>query len=256
MGIQRENEMKARAYCTSIFQAIFYAILLSGVLSCGSGRGIMKDIHLHKNLEVWRSPDLEKIEIKRIAILPFVSPRHEAGKEIPDEILCSFCGHPIVEHKDFSEAGERLAVYLYEEIHQRAAYETVPLEQVIVTLNLEQETRDPYTDIGFLKKIGSQLGVDSVVVGEVLEIKERVGANYSVVTPASVSFRIKMIRVMDGMEYYRASFYETQKPLSEEPQRLFNWSKIRLRWQTAEQLSRAGMRDVAASFPGIQKKAR
>jgi hypothetical protein len=247
------NGMNLMTCRTCIFQTIFCMALLSGLLSCGTGKEIVREIHFQKNLEVWRSPDMKKVEIKRVAILPFVSSSAKASEEHAEDTVCSFCGHPIQEHKDFSKAGERLASYLYEEIHQKVAYETIPLEQVFVTLNLEQGTQDPYSDVVFLKKIGNQLGVDSVVVGEVIEIKERVGGNYSVVTPASVTFRIKMIRVIDGMEFYRASFHETQKPLSEEPERLFKWSKVRLRWQTADQLSRAGMRDVAASFPGFMK---
>ncbi len=223
-------------------------LLASLFLSCGTGKKLVKDIHLHKNLQVWQAPELNVTQIRRIAILPFVS--HKAVvEEEESEVLCSFCGLPVQEHKDFSRAGERLAEYLYEEMKGSAPYEIVPLEKVFSYPSLQEEARD----IRFFMEFGERLGVDTVVVGEVLRIKEREGTDYSVKNPASVAFRLKMVRVRDGMELYRASYDETQKPLSEEPQRLFKWSKVRFHWQTAEQLVRSGMREVAESFPGVIK---
>jgi hypothetical protein len=229
-------------------QAILLVLLSSLFLSCGTGRKLVDDIHLHKNLQVWQAPALDVTQIRKIAILPFVS--HKAVvKEERSEVPCSFCGHPVREHKDYSRAGERLAEYLYEDMKKSGSYEIVPLEEVFSDPSLQEEARD----IRFFMEFGERLGADAVVVGEILRIEEREGTNYSVKSPASVAFRLKMVRVRDGMELYRASYDETQKPLSEEPQRLFKWSKVRFYWQTAEQLVRSGMREVAESFPGMIK---
>lgn len=224
-------------------------VLSTLLLSCGTGKQVMKDIRIRKNLEVRKAPASQKTPLKRIAVLPFVSPRFQAEEGAPD-VVCSFCGRPLQEHKDFSRAGERLAEYLYDGIRERSTYEIVPLEEVFSNLSFQEESPDPFTDVHFLMEFGKQLGVDALVVGEIIRIKEREGGDYSVLAPASVAFRVKMVRVKDGVELYRVLFDETQKPLSEEPQRLFHWSKIRFRWQTADQLSRAGMRQVAESFPG------
>ena len=151
-------------------------------------------------------------------------------------------------------AAERLAEYLYQEMAKRTlTYELVPLEEVFSALSLQEKKVKPLSDVRFAMDFGRKLGVDAVVIGEVLRIRERQGENYSVLEPASVSFKMKMIRVVDGVALYKGLFDETQKPLSEEPERLFRWSKIRFRWQTAEELSRAGMQEAARSFPGVEK---
>ncbi len=229
-------------------QAILLVLLSSLFMSCGAGRKLVDDIHLHKNLQVWQAPELDVTQIRKIAILPFTSHK-TAAEEEGSKVPCSFCGLPVQEHKDFSRAGERLAEYLYEEMKRSGPYEIVPLEEVFSDPSLQEEGRD----IRFLMEFGVRSGVDAVVVGEVLRIKEREGTDYSVKSPASVAFRLKMVRVRDGMELYRASYDETQRPLSEEPQRLFKWSKVRFHWQTAEQLVRSGIREVAESFPGVTK---
>jgi len=125
------------------------------------------------------------------------------------------------------------------------------LDQAFSIFHLQKGAKDIYNDIQLIMELGKKLGVDAVVVGEVLRIHERVGGNYSIVSPASVAFRLKMIQVQDGMEFYKVLYDETQKPLSEEPQRLFHWSKIRFRWLTADQLTRAGIHESVMTFPGV-----
>lgn len=237
-----------------LFCQLFFLLFVCCIVSsCRAGKEVVKEIKFQKNLEVWVIPDFEKAGIKRLAILPFESPVFSSVK-IDVEGTCSFCGHPLEEHKDFSMAAERLAEYLYQEMAKRTlTYELVPLEEVFSALSLQEKKVKPFSDVRFAMDFGRKLGVDAVVIGEVLRIRERQGENYSVLEPASVSFKMKMIRVVDGVALYKGLFDETQKPLSEEPERLFRWSKIRFRWQTAEELSRAGMQEAARSFPGVEK---
>jgi hypothetical protein len=235
----------------AVYPVVLCFLLLTGTLSaCRTGKELVKDINLKRNFKAWESPDLAKTQIRRVAILPFIS--HDLGHPAPEGegVVCSFCGRPVSEHKDFSKAGERLALYLYEALLPISSYKLIPMEKVVSTLNVEGRPRDTLTKISALKEIGKELDVDALVTGEILRISERVGGNYSVITPASVSFRIVMIRVADGKELYRVLYDETQRPLSEEPELLFKPSKIRFRWQTADQLAHAGMREVAAVFPG------
>jgi hypothetical protein len=215
--------------------------------SCSMGRGEVRNIRLHKNMSVWKSPETDKAPIQRVVILPFATHALKPVHTGP-EAICSFCSMPFHEHRDFSAAGERLAEYLYNDMEQSAPFEMVPLGDVFGTFSLQNEKEDSLTSIPFLQTFGAKFGADAVVAGEVLRIRERQGTNYSVVAPASVAFRLKVIRVRDGVELYRISFDETQKPLSEEPERLFRWSRVRLRWQTADQLARAGVGEVAAVF--------
>lgn len=242
--------MHVHRFLIHIFRAVLMLTLSMVFLSCATGRGIMEDARLQKDLQPWYSPDIRKIRIERVAILPWDTPEvGQADKGL--DLVCSFCGHPISEHKDFSREGGLLAEYLYEDLKKSAPYEIVPLEQAYSMFNFQDKSGGIFNDIPFIMEMGNKLGVDAVVVGEVLRIHERAGGDYSIISPASVAFHLKMVRVQDGMEFYKVLYDETQKPLSEEPQRLFHWSRIRFRWLTADQLARAGIHEVSMTFPGV-----
>jgi len=237
---------------TDVRRIVFLGVLFLFLIpSCRTGRELVREMKLTPYVRVWRSIELEKTKINRIAILPMTSlPVRKGGREGGD-LLCSFCGNPVVEHHDFSKAGERISSYLSEALRKVAAYEIVPPGKVYATLTIEQVSPEGY-DAAFLKGLGKRFGVDALVVGEILKIHEREGENYSVVTPATISFRLTMVRVEDGRELFKVFYDETQRSLNEEPQRLFHPSRIRFRWQTAEELARAAIQEIVKTFPGVQ----
>lgn len=217
---------------------------------------MVKDISMEKNIQAWYSPELKKTSVRRIAILPFASPPLTHKVVVDQHAACSFCAAPLASHKDFSIAGERLAVYLYQAIPPGYSYETIPMERVLSSFYLEHGRHDYFGNTAFIQDMGRKLGVDAVVAGEVLRVTEREGGSYSVVNPSSVSFRMTMFRVQDGSELYKVLFDETQRPLSEQPERIFQWSKLRFRWLTADELAKSGMNRVAATLPGVQMNGR
>ncbi len=223
--------------------------LLAGFLgACATGPG-RDDMGLHKTLEVWTARDLDPKSLAAVAVLPFETP--PPPKHVEDHaLLCSFCGHPVTEHKDFSMAGDRLAINLYEALQRIVPYELIPPEKTLAELQLAHR-RDHFSDRAFLREFGRKLGADALVVSEILRVRERQGETYSVTEPASVSFRVTLIRASDGAELYRAVFDETQRPISEEPERLLRPGTLRFRWLTAEQLARTGIDRVARAFPGV-----
>ncbi len=223
--------------------------LLAGFLgACGASR-TRGEMGVRRSLAVWEARDLDPKSIGAVAVLPFES--SPPPKVVDDSaLLCSFCGHPVREHSDFSRAGERLAIDLYEALRKMAPYELVPPEKTLAELQLAHR-RDHFSDTDFLRDFGRKLGADAIVVGEILRIRERQGETYSVVAPASVAFRVTLVRAVDGAELYRAVFDETQRPISEEPERLLRPGTLRFRWLTAEQLARTGVERMARVFPGV-----
>lgn len=236
-----------------IRRIFFFGVILSLLLpSCRTGRELVEDMKLPRYAQVWRSVELGKTKIDSIAILPMTSlPIGKADRKGGDT-LCSFCGRPVAEHHDFSKAGERISSYLDEALSKVAPYKIVPQAKVYSMLTIDQVSPDRYEDMAFLKGLGRELGVDALVFGEILKIHEREGGNYSVVTPATISFRLTLVRVKDGRELFKVLYDETQRSLNEEPARLFHPFKIRFRWQTAEQLTRAAIQEVVKTFPGVQ----
>ena len=242
------KRMLCRPIWYQVFSAVLVVIFLSG---CFTGRELVGDVHLRQNLQVWRSPELQKTPVRTVAILPFASPPLSEKAVSTADGLCSFCGISMGEHKDFSKAGERLATYLYGGLSGVTSLDLAPMEMVYSRFQLEHGRHDFFDDVDFILGLGRGLGVEAVVAGEILRISEREGGDYAVVNPSSVSFRITMFRVKDGSELYRAVYDETQRPLSEQPERLLHPSKVRFRWLTADELAKAGMLDVAATFPGV-----
>ncbi|MDX1764398.1 MAG: hypothetical protein R3231_08770 [bacterium] len=236
--------------CPVWFRVLSVVFIVSHLSGCLTSRELVTDMRLHQNLQVWRSSELQKAPVGKLAIVPFASPPLTETVVSAGDGVCSFCGVSVAAHKDFAKAGERLATYLYGELFSMSSLELVPMEEVYSLFQLEHGRHDFFRDADFILSLGRRLGADAVVAGEVLRIKEREGGDYSVVNPSSVSFRITMFRVSDGSEIYRAVYDETQRPLSEQPERLLQPSKLRFRWLTADELAKGGMRDVAATFPG------
>lgn len=241
------KQISNRPVCFRTLSVVFFVVLLSG---CLTSRELVTDMRLHQNLQVWQSSDLKKISLNRVAILPFASPPLSEKAFPAGDMLCSFCGFSVAEHKDFSRAGERLAGYLYQGLSGASSFELVPMERVYSLFQLEHARHDFFGDVDFILSLGRELRADAVVAGEILRISERQGGDYSVVNPSSVSFRITMFRVNDGSELYRAVYDETQRPFSEQPERLLQPSKLRFRWLTADELAKTGMQDVVTAFPG------
>ncbi|NOY52017.1 MAG: hypothetical protein GXP58_00130 [Deltaproteobacteria bacterium] len=220
--------------------------------SCRMVRELMKGVELPRYMQVRRSPELKKTEIRSIAVLPMIAPPIAKADRQKEDLLCSFCGRPVAEHRNFREAGERISSYLYEDLRKVAPYRVISPEKVHLRLAVEKVPPERYRNLTFIKRFGRELGADVLVVGEVLRVRERRGGRYSVVEPASISFRLVLYRVKDGREIFSVDYDETQRPLNEEPQRFFHPSRIRFRWQTAEELARAAVKEVVKVFPGVQ----
>lgn len=98
--------------------------------------------------------------------------------------------------------------------------------------------------------IGRELGVDTVLVGEVTRWKEREGGALGAKEPASVAFQAFLLRADNGAMVWSTNFSKTQRPLSENVLEVENFLKGGATWQTSETLARLGVEEVMRTFPG------
>lgn len=105
-------------------------------------------------------------------------------------------------------------------------------------------------DLEVAALIGKDLGVDTVLVGEVTRWREREGGALGAKNPASVAFQAYLFRVDNGAMLWKTSFSKTQQPLSENVLEVENFLKGGATWQTSETLARLGVEEVLRTFPG------
>ncbi len=94
---------------------------------------------------------------------------------------------------------------------------------------------------------------DAVLLTTVQRYVEREGTEYSIISPASVSFDYKLVLAETGQTLCAGTFSETQKPLLEDMFQFFKKAKRGFKWLTAEALARDGVQQKLSGCPYLQK---
>ena len=89
--------------------------------------------------------------------------------------------------------------------------------------------------------IGRCMGVDLLVVPQLLEFREREGGDYGVINPARVVMDIFVVDVRNEALISRSRFDETQSALTSNLLEADKFFKRRGKWITAHDLAREGM---------------
>ena len=103
------------------------------------------------------------------------------------------------------------------------------------------------------RMVGEKMNCNGVLESTVRRFKERVGGRYSIETPASVAFAMRLISIDSGRVVWSAKFDESQKSVMEN---ILEWNKANTRgftWITAEELMREGIKSKFASSPYFSK---
>lgn len=105
-----------------------------------------------------------------------------------------------------------------------------------------------------LKKTGSELGADGIVIGYVYRYRERKGFAYGTDETASVGFDIHLMRVLDGTIVWRGIFDKKQRSLTEDVLQISSFFKDRGRFITAKELATEGIEAILEQFPGLKRE--
>lgn len=201
--------------------ALFFLLLLS----CSFGPG---------NLQSRHSADLETRRIRRIAVVPPSALRGEAP-------AARGAG---AEARTERDAAENLARFA------NAALAALPGWQIISESEMREvaHTVPPGVEAARMRQIGQMVHADAVLIGRVLRYRERVGDEWGARSPASVSFVLDLIDVRRGDVIWSARFDETQKALSENIFAIGEISQRGIRWLSADQLMREGVKKALAQL--------
>jgi len=191
-----------------------------------------------------------KPALRRIAVVPFqqIIPEEDNAKTV----RCPLCGAVFFTDK-YPEDAEKVVEGIF--IHwlgEHRKFNLIPPERVNGIYRRISAESFKTTLLEILKKVGSELEVDVIVVGYVYRYRERRGRSYSVEKPASVAFDIHLVRVSDGTLVWKGTFDRTQSSLLEDIFLISSFFKQRGRWATAKELTKEGMEKIMKTFPPSQ----
>jgi hypothetical protein len=192
--------------------------------ACGIGPGTFDSKYI---------TDLEARKIRRIAVFPLEALSGEEKARVP-----------------FSSGGfgDSPAALISRQLY--TALSQMPNWQIIS----DREVREmmplvpPGSPEARARRLGQLVYADAVISGRLLRFREREGEALGVKSPASVAFVLELWDVKRGDSIWTARFDETQKPLSENLFALGQVGSRGVRWLTAEELAREGVKKAVADL--------
>ncbi|MBN1930637.1 MAG: hypothetical protein JW786_03395 [Desulfobacterales bacterium] len=190
----------------------------------------------------------EPLKLNKILLFPFKDMYHLYGDNVV--FRCSLCDKVYMIGEVTEDAGDFLTEQLILSMKNFQGLELVlPSQAQAVMSDLSAGDQKDLPEKYLLIETGRILKTDAVLLGRVFRFKERVGTDYSVESPASVSFDMILINVADGRILWTGYFDETQRTLSENLFRFGTFLKRKGRWITAEQMAASAFEKIFKTFP-------
>jgi len=201
---------------------LFSALFL--LAACGIGPG---------TFDSKTTTDLEARKIRRIAVLPLEVLSGEEKARRPFSAGVS---------------GDSPAALISRQLYTTMSQ--IPNWQLIS----DREVREmmplvpPGSPEARVRRLGQLVYADAVISGRVLRYREREGEALGVKSPASVAFVLELWDVKRGDSIWTARFDETQRALSENLFALGQVGSRGVRWLTAEELAREGVKKAVGEL--------
>lgn len=182
---------------------------------------------------------------KSVAVMPFIKGRDP--KNLTHILSCPYEDFCYKNDELKPDANQIMTKMLQEKLTARLEGRVFPLKKVKqVYAELKYSKATP---LDMAEKLGSSLGVDYVVVGNIWRYKERLGSPWGVSKPASVAFSLYLVSIEKGETIWQESFNETQQSLSENLLKAPAFFKCGAKWLKARELARCGMEDLLKDSP-------
>ena len=190
--------------------------------------------------------------IEKIVILPFQDMASVYGEN--KDVRCPVCGKVFTTGTVSQEAADMLTEHLFTILNKRKDIQLIPSSNARgVMSDLLAGSQKELNERDLVIETGRALHADAVLAGYLYRFQKRIGTEYSVESPASVSFDIHLIRVMDGRVLWSGNFDETQQPLSDNLFRLGAFLQRKAKWVTANEMAISALDNMLKTFPGLKK---
>jgi len=191
-----------------------------------------------------------KVVFKRIAVVPFQAIRQEDADI--KTVRCPVCGL-VFRTESYTKGSEAVVEGIFfDRLKDQKAFTIIPPDRVGGIYERVTGGLFKADLLDVLKKVGTELEADGIILGYVYCFRERKGFSLSVEKPASVAFEIHLIRVGDGAIVWRGIFDKTQTSLMENLLQIASFYKEGGKWVTAKELATEGMDEVLKDFPGLR----
>jgi hypothetical protein len=191
-----------------------------------------------------------KVVFKRIAVVPFQAISQEDADI--KTARCPVCGL-VFRTESYAKGSETVVEGIFlERLKDEKAFAIIPPDRVGGVYEGVTGALFKADLLDVLKKVGTELEADGIILGYVYRFRERKGFSLSVEKPASVTFEIHLIRVSDGAIVWKGIFDKTQTSLMENLLQIASFIKEGGKWVTAKELAAEGMDEVLKDFPGVR----
>jgi len=181
----------------------------------------------------------------RIALMPFLLGQLESPNALLVKPLSTPVANMAVDNRGLPEEADRVINRLLTAaLKQRYAARLVPWEEVVTAYG--SIGQDPLNDTPRKRAIqlGQAVQADIVVVGTIWRFREKGAVEGVPDSPASVGFALYLVDVETGARLERGFFDGTQKALTEDVLGGAKQLGMGLRWLSAEELARFGIKTV------------
>jgi hypothetical protein len=193
-----------------------------------------------------------KVVFKRIAVVPFQAIRQEDADV--GTVRCPLCGL-MFKTERYAKGSETVVESIFlDRLKDEKAFALIPPERVGGVYEGVTGGLFKADLLDVLKKVGTELEADGIILAYVYRFRERKGFSLSVEKPASVAFEIHLIRVDDGAIVWKGIFDKTQASLMENLLQIASFIKEGGKWVTAKELAAEGMDDILKDFPGVRQE--
>jgi len=148
------------------------------------------------------------------------------------------------------EGADRLLTdLLVDALQQQTALQTVPSRDAYAVMNAVKSAGDSQQSaLKILAKTGRMLKADMVIQGYLYRFEDRVGADYSAESAASVAFDVYLIDCVEQKLVWSGYFDQTQQALTDDLRHIGSFFRRGGRWITAEEMAITAMDDMFKEF--------
>lgn len=194
---------------------------------------------------------MPEIHFKRIAVAPFLVGHRQPNMDesLDDTLSCpinQICAEdPSIE----PNAGIMLQRLVYSTLKRRFDQHVVPMDQVQAAytgMRLDGAKDSPRT---LARRMGERLSADLMLVGTVWRYRELGAIEDLPDRPASVAFVLYLVEAESGRRLWRGIFDMAQEMVLRDMARFSDRIRMGLKWLSADELARHGVKEVFRPFP-------